>query len=75
MVVVQLSGGLGNQLFQYAAGRALALRTGSPLKLDLMHCNGDAFRPYRLGAFPIAAEVASKGIPRSSTAGERREAS
>jgi hypothetical protein len=33
-VVVQISGGLGNQLFQYAMGRRLALTNGVPLVLD-----------------------------------------
>ncbi|MEI6760577.1 MAG: alpha-1,2-fucosyltransferase [Betaproteobacteria bacterium] len=34
MICVRLNGGLGNQLFQYAAGRALALRHGCELLLD-----------------------------------------
>ena len=34
MICVRLEGGLGNQLFQYAAGRALALRHGCELLLD-----------------------------------------
>lgn len=34
-IVTCLSGGLGNQLFQYAAGRALADRLGRPLAADL----------------------------------------
>jgi hypothetical protein len=33
-VVVQIAGGLGNQLFEYAFGRSLALRNGVPLVLD-----------------------------------------
>lgn len=33
-VVVRVAGGLGNQLFQYAFGRALSLRAGVPLVLD-----------------------------------------
>ncbi len=35
MIGTRLDGGLGNQLFQYAAGRALALRHGTGLMLDL----------------------------------------
>jgi len=37
-VVVQVSGGLGNQLFQYAMGRRLALANDVPLVLD--HLSG-----------------------------------
>ena len=33
-IVVRLMGGLGNQLFQYACGRALATQHGLPLLLD-----------------------------------------
>lgn len=35
MIVVRLNGGLGNQLFQYAAGYALASKNKKPLMLDL----------------------------------------
>jgi hypothetical protein len=35
MIVTNLIGGLGNQMFQYAAGLALAHRYGVPLRLDL----------------------------------------
>lgn len=35
MIVTRLKGGLGNQMFQYAAGYALARRHGVELKLDL----------------------------------------
>ena len=35
MIVVRLNGGLGNQLFQYAAGYALALRNQELLMLDI----------------------------------------
>ena len=34
MVVVYLQGGLGNQLFQYAAGRRLAVRHGCDLVIN-----------------------------------------
>lgn len=59
MVIVRLAGGLGNQLFQYAAGRALAERHGVPLRLDLTHLARDPLRSYRLDRFQIAATVAT----------------
>lgn len=35
MIISQLFGGLGNQMFQYAAGRALAIARKTSLKLDV----------------------------------------
>ena len=35
MVITNLIGGLGNQMFQYAVARALSLRLNSPLLLDI----------------------------------------
>ncbi len=35
MVISNIIGGLGNQMFQYAAGRALSLELGQPLRLDI----------------------------------------
>lgn len=35
MIITKLLGGLGNQMFQYAAGYSLAKRNGMPLKLDI----------------------------------------
>lgn len=35
MIISQLIGGLGNQMFQYAAGRAISLERGVPLHLDI----------------------------------------
>lgn len=35
MIIVRLLGGMGNQMFQYAAGRRLSEHHGVPLKLDV----------------------------------------
>jgi hypothetical protein len=48
MVIVRLYGGLGNQLFQYAAGRAIAQRNGATLGLDIADFARDPKRSYRL---------------------------
>lgn len=53
MVIVQLIGGLGNQMFQYATARAIAYRTNMPLKLDVTAFANYKLRPYRLGCFNI----------------------
>lgn len=56
-IVVGLSGGLGNQMFQYAAGRALSLRLSVPLVLDLSWFSGRRDRVYALAPFAIAATL------------------
>lgn len=60
MVVVRLQGGLGNQMFQYAAGRAVAHRLDAPLFLDVSSYPDIRGREYLLGAYPIRAEIATE---------------
>ena len=72
-VVTKLMGGLGNQMFQYAAGRSLALRLDVPLKIDLSWFTfsawgrlaslmfSDTARSYMLDEFPnIHTSVSTK---------------
>ena len=63
MIIVKLMGGLGNQMFQYAMGRALSLRTNTELKLNLswfaMRGSGDVSRPYDLSNFNIVENAAT----------------
>ena len=56
MIIVRLMGGLGNQMFQYALGRNLALSSGAKLKLDTSHYKHDPKRTYALNAFNISAK-------------------
>ncbi len=70
-VVVTLFGGLGNQLFQYAMGRALSLRTNQPLILDLTWFDRLKYessgtttaRRYALGHFNLEVKTQSVGLP------------
>lgn len=58
-VLVRLEGGLGNQMFQYAAGRSVALRTGRELVLDPAAIpRGISRRSYELRAFRIGGRLA-----------------
>jgi Glycosyl transferase family 11 len=63
VIVVQISGGLGNQMFQYAAGRALAARHGTEFVLDSSWIDGSGgsvsteVRRYELGCFRLAARL------------------
>ncbi len=62
LVVTRLIGGLGNQMFQYAAGRALALRCRAALKLDVTGfavIGAHTRRRYELDSFSIQGSVAS----------------
>ena len=60
-VIVRLEGGLGNQLFQYAAGRSLALAAGRDLLLDTAAYRADPLRSYQLDHFAIAARPLRRG--------------
>jgi len=58
MITVKLKGGLGNQMFQYALGRHLALRNKTALELDTSSFRADRLRKYELGHFNIMEELA-----------------
>lgn len=57
-VVARIEGGLGNQLFQYAAARSLADRLGCGLSLDLRGLAENGNRPYQLDLYGVRAEIA-----------------
>lgn len=57
MIVINLKGGLGNQLFQYALGRHLALLNHSELTLDTSSYKNDNLRKCRLHLFNIPKEI------------------
>jgi hypothetical protein len=60
VIVSYMRGGLGNQMFQYAMSRALALRNGADLKLDLSSFCQNIERDYGLDAYKIQASIASE---------------
>jgi len=56
MVIVRLRGGLGNQMFQYAMGKRIALHYNTNVKLDLtslLKKGKKDSRPYQLHIFNI----------------------
>src|ERR1017187_5866237 len=65
-LIVRLKGGLGKQMFQYAAARALAHRNTVPLVIDTTQCDHGA-RRFGLDVFNISSGAAY-------TAGLRRMA-
>ena len=54
-VVVTLQGGLGNQMFQAAAGMHLARKRGAPLGFDLSAYRKTRLRAFALGNLPTGA--------------------
>jgi hypothetical protein len=84
VVVTRLMGGLGNQMFQWAAARALALRHGVEPKVDLSYLAherpGTTPRRYELGSFVVEPAVATaddlkwvRGAPPSGLGARSRE--
>ncbi|NTV93420.1 MAG: alpha-1,2-fucosyltransferase [Chlorobiaceae bacterium] len=57
MIIASLNSGLGNQMFQYAAAKALAERHHTELKLDLSWFQTHSYRKYQLNHFNITAKA------------------
>ena len=53
MIILKIQGGLGNQMFQYAAGRNLSISLDTEIKLDITSYNNDVKREYELKHFSI----------------------
>jgi hypothetical protein len=64
MIITRLTGGLGNQMFQYAFGLELATRHKTELKLDISSYSNPALnippRTYDLYIFNVTATIASE---------------
>ena len=72
MIVVCLRGRLGNQLFQYAAGRALALRLGVELGLDKRVFTRTRRHNFGLDAFGIKTTLVKSAALPANDRGLRR---
>lgn len=72
MIITRLNGGLGNQLFQYAFGRALSLKHGVPLRLDVRDYQQKPQHGLLINQFNIAGEFLSAKDSRLAPNIERR---
>jgi len=59
VIIINIQGGLGNQMFQYASAKSLALKHNVELKLDPNFQN-DKLRDYKLQYFNINEHIATK---------------
>lgn len=73
-ITTRVIGGLGNQMFQYAAARALALKHGAEVRLDLSAFDTYTLRKYELGSFPIQARPATPSELKPPRPGPRSNA-
>lgn len=60
MVIAKIIGGLGNQMFQYALGFALAKKNNTNLKLDISEFAKYKLHRYSLNNFNIHEEIATQ---------------
>jgi hypothetical protein len=59
-MITYIQGGLGNQMFQYAAGLAVSKRLQEPLFINNSFYEVNKSRQYELGVFPISATVSNE---------------
>lgn len=70
MIIIKIFGGLGNQMFQFAFGKALSHKLGQKLLIDRTYYDKEnypfdlhsAYYPYLLNKYNISEEYASRFI-------------
>ena len=59
MIIIEVAGGLGNQMFQYALYQKY-LHMGKPAKLDLFSYENPKSMPFELDLFRLPYEIDTK---------------
>lgn len=74
MIIIRLAGGLGNQMFQYAFGRALATRLATDLLLDVGDASLTIHNGYQLSqVFKVEPRLAAEGDLKSVLGWQSKE--
>ncbi|MDP3290522.1 MAG: alpha-1,2-fucosyltransferase [Sulfuricurvum sp.] len=60
MIITRISGGLGNQMFQYAISKAIAQKNNDIFKLDISFYPKQSLRRYELNSFMIEENLANE---------------
>jgi hypothetical protein len=60
MIIMKIIGGLGNQMFQYALGRSIALKNNVELKVDISGFDSYKLHSYSLDKFNIVENIATE---------------
>lgn len=58
MIITRITGGLGNQMFQYAIAKSLAIKNNDTFKLDISFYPKQTLRKYELHYFNIEENIA-----------------
>lgn len=59
MIITNIYGGLGNQLFQYAFGKSLSIKQNKALKIDISSFSEYKLRSFLLNKFNIQYDIAN----------------
>ena len=62
MITIRIKGGLGNQLFQYAAAYALSKRLNTNLTMDISFFPRQSVREFKLHYLDIAAKEVDQTV-------------
>ena len=60
MIITRLEGGLGNQMFEYAAARWLSEKHSTEIKFDISWFAMQALRQYKLNCFNVHEQFATR---------------
>ena len=59
MIITKIAGGLGNQMFQYAIAKSIAIKNSDEFKLDISFYSKQTLRKYELDLFTIEENLDS----------------